>query len=627
MKRALIVEDNPDAVELFRIALEGSGVQCQIVMDGDAAIGAVDATVPDLVLLDLHLPGASGVEVLRHIRGDTRLMATKVVILTAHPEMLSDDEKADRILIKPISLNALRRLVDDVLGDEEMLPVQTSAIEVVEMPEAWGEDRVLESLCDGVLIFDHLWKCVYANPAAGRLLDLTLKDIVGGNLDSMLGGTSRSDAWVAICAMLDGHECAGSLWWGKHSLSTSVSKVGDTRVIIVRDIGGEIEEQRAVNALFAVATHELRTPLAVIKNFADLMVETKDAGSLRDYAQRVRSNAAYLILLVNNLLDHARLTANEMRLMIARLKPCALIDEVEYMMAVLADEKKLELSFRVDAAVPKELMGDEQHLKQILINLVSNGIKFTDEGQVNVLIYMHDDAHWAIAVEDTGCGIAPAAQSKIFKPFRVGENPATRKSVGAGLGLSIVKHLVDLMQGTITLTSEVGKGTKFIVVLPLAKESAVEERQLAVVIEDNVDLRQLWSRELRDAGLRVVEAETYESGMAALEAEIPSAVILDLRLGELSTATGAVLLEKMQADVRFANTQVVICTAYPSAAENLRGYSQLLIKPVGLYRFREVCAALAKPQPSDLLQSRMAPEDSRFWTARVRGGIDKARET
>jgi signal transduction histidine kinase len=136
-------------------------------------------------------------------------------------------------------------------------------------------------------------------------------------------------------------------------------------------------------------------------------------------------------------------------------------------MGMLAQGKDLELTMDIADDVPPVLFGDSQRLYQILINLVSNGIKFTDEGAVHVRVCMPDAEHWALEVSDTGRGIPEAAQADVFLPFLQADDPITRKHGGAGLGLSIVQQLVSLMDGEIELESKVGRGSTIRVTLPL----------------------------------------------------------------------------------------------------------------------------------------------------------------
>jgi signal transduction histidine kinase len=136
-------------------------------------------------------------------------------------------------------------------------------------------------------------------------------------------------------------------------------------------------------------------------------------------------------------------------------------------MNVLAQAKGLNLSASIAPEVPPTLHGDPDRLQQVLVNLVSNAIKFTQAGAVQIRFYCPDPSHWAMEVSDTGPGIPPEAQSYIFEPFRQVDGSMTRVHTGAGLGLSIVKHLVTLMEGQVTLDSEVGRGSIFTVCLPL----------------------------------------------------------------------------------------------------------------------------------------------------------------
>jgi signal transduction histidine kinase len=153
--------------------------------------------------------------------------------------------------------------------------------------------------------------------------------------------------------------------------------------------------------------------------------------------------------------------------------PRKLIGNVQSAMSILAENKGLKLTSEVVDDVPPVLLGDSQRLYQILINLVSNGIKYTEQGTVHVRVYTPDRDHWVLEVSDTGCGIPVAARTDIFLPFLQADEPIRREHRGAGLGLSIVQQLVILMDGEIELESEVGRGSTFRVVLPLISQPDV----------------------------------------------------------------------------------------------------------------------------------------------------------
>jgi signal transduction histidine kinase len=187
----------------------------------------------------------------------------------------------------------------------------------------------------------------------------------------------------------------------------------------------------------------------------------------RTITAEVIDSTQYLTNLVEELLDQAQVETGRVTL---RLSPFALkdlVDQVEAKMRVLAQAKGLALTFDIAAEMSPLLLGDQHRLQQILVNLVSNAIKFTGAGAVAVRFYRPDPEHWAMQVSDTGPGIPKEAQAYIFEPFRQVDGSVTQEHKGTGLGLSIVKQLATLMGGQITLESEVGQGSTFTAVLPL----------------------------------------------------------------------------------------------------------------------------------------------------------------
>jgi signal transduction histidine kinase len=239
-------------------------------------------------------------------------------------------------------------------------------------------------------------------------------------------------------------------------------------VAVLRDVTREVELQRARDSLFAVAAHELRTPLNAIINFAKLMQDgVVPPHMYQETVTRIMTNAERLLVLANNLLERARLEAGEVRLNVESFDPAALVREVQDVMDVLAREKGLTLESHVEEDVPSTLRADRRQLHQVLVNLVGNAIKFTDEGSVKIRVHIPDAKHWSLEVSDTGNGIPREARSRIFEPFELAEDPVTRRQAGAGLGLSIAKQMVTLMGGEMGLSSEVGKGSTFTVTLPL----------------------------------------------------------------------------------------------------------------------------------------------------------------
>jgi signal transduction histidine kinase len=183
---------------------------------------------------------------------------------------------------------------------------------------------------------------------------------------------------------------------------------------------------------------------------------------------KIVAGVEQLLSFINNLLGQAQIEAGKIVFNIESFAPVELFETMRATTSMLAQAEGLKLISNVAPDMPATVSGDFYWLRQILTNLVSNAVRFTEQGTVQVHIYQADDDCWAIQVSDTGCGIPAEAQFYIFDAFRQVDGSVTRKQrAGSGLGLSIVKQLTTLMGGQVTLTSEVGKGSTFTVLLPL----------------------------------------------------------------------------------------------------------------------------------------------------------------
>jgi PAS domain S-box-containing protein len=340
-------------------------------------------------------------------------------------------------------------------------------------------EAILDSTADGIIVFDDIGIATVANPSVADLLEHPAKEIVGRDFETLMAGEVSDEDREMIGHLLHGEEMnrpSIKFEWGEKTLSASVAPVhletGEDvgTVAVFRDFTLEAEIDRMKSTFVSIASHELRTPLNAILGYTEMLKEGVygDLSERQEGAmERLMANTSHMLGLVNNLLDRARIEAGTLKLNISPFSPTNLIDGVIGVMDVMAQNKGLELTSSVAEDVPSALTGDWQRLHQILINFANNAIKFTEAGGVDVRIYMHDRDYWAIAVSDTGIGIPKHAQEFIFEPFRQVDESATREYGGAGLGLSIVKQLVEMMGGWIELESEEGKGSTFTVVLPL----------------------------------------------------------------------------------------------------------------------------------------------------------------
>ena len=259
----------------------------------------------------------------------------------------------------------------------------------------------------------------------------------------------------------------------------------------------------AKGEFLATMSHEIRTPLNGIIPLLDLVMGTKLAPDQREYIGTAFGSAKQLLSIVDDILDFSKLDANKLELENVGLNLKELVDSVTRLMGRAAESKGLKLSVTIDPNVRLAARGDATRLRQVLTNLVSNAIKFTERGGVIVQVTKRSEnrtqTELLFAVKDTGIGIAPAAQGKLFKEFSQADNSTTRSFGGTGLGLSICKRIVELMGGQIGVKSEPGRGSIFWFTAPLGKavgdvqpgRSEIENARALLVSGDQAMLQRL----------------------------------------------------------------------------------------------------------------------------------------
>lgn len=223
----------------------------------------------------------------------------------------------------------------------------------------------------------------------------------------------------------------------------------------------------------ATMSHELRTPLNAIIGYSEIILAgmTGDLNEEQDdYQNRVLQNAEHLLEMINDLLDLTKIESGRIELKDSEIAIEDLVNSTVFQMQGLAKEKSIQLSGNIMEDMPRIIIGDGQRLKQIFINLISNAIKFTEHGEVTFSVSKVDEGNWQLVVSDTGVGIPSHALEYIFDEFRQADSSSRRVFGGTGLGLAIVKRLVVLMGGKISVDSELGKGSTFVVRLPLVTE-------------------------------------------------------------------------------------------------------------------------------------------------------------
>lgn len=228
----------------------------------------------------------------------------------------------------------------------------------------------------------------------------------------------------------------------------------------------------AKSNFLANMSHEIRTPLNGIIGMLSLMLKTELNQVQKEYVVNVHKFSNALLGTLNDVLDYAKLERGAFFLDPTRCKLNQVIHEVEALMSPLLFDKNIELGIKIDASVPEYLIVDGGRIKQILINLIHNAIKFTEAGEINLVVAMvPEKTQLIIDLKDTGIGMDSEQIRRVFEPFVQGESSTARKFGGSGLGLTIVREIVELMEGTIDINSALGKGAHFKIVLPITYET------------------------------------------------------------------------------------------------------------------------------------------------------------
>ncbi len=423
-------------------------------------------------------------------------------------------------------------------------------------------------------------------------------------------------------------------------------------------VKNETELQHAKNAaesanhaksdFLANMSHEIRTPMAAVLGYADRMLEPDQQPSDRlDCVNTIRRNAEHLLAVINDILDLSKIEAGEMVTETISCSPCRIICDLTSVMRVKAGEKHLQLEMKIDGSIPRQIQSDPTRLRQILINLIGNAVKFTEAGWVRLVIRLTGadtpDPHLCFEVTDSGIGMSPEQLSCLFKPFAQADTSTTRRFGGTGLGLWISKRFAEMLGGQLTVESAVGRGSQFLVRIPTGSLAGIplierctesmddsestHQPQGAhrlhgriLLVDDGPENRDLLSYYLRQAGADVTFAENgllaVEKALASLSAKTPfDLIFMDMQMPEMD---GYAATAKLRS--KGYTGPIVALTAHAMATDRdkclMSGCTDYLSKPARKPQLLEMATRFLRLTPTlPIIKSNVDDEAVRMFLA------------
>ena len=513
----MVVDDNPSNLKLLMDILSYEGYKVRVVNGGDLALRSVAYKIPDLIILDIKMPDIDGYEVCRRLKKEEKSCEIPVIFISALNDIedkvkgfdlgavdyISKPFQPKEVLFRVKNHLQLRNLQMQLEITNTMLIAELAERKLMEDVLFKEKERLkitLLSVGDGVISTNNSGKIEIVNEVAQELLGWSQEEARGqcfGEIFHIINVVTREKCENSVQKVIDTGRIIGvathSLLIAKNGterhIADSAAPIKDENgnmtgvVLVFRDVTEEMKKQEEVikskeEAAFANAansaksqflanmSHEIRTPMNGFLGMIQLMEMTELTEEQKEYMTSVRISSDALLNIINDILDYTKIEVGKMKLEKIVFNLRRVINDVVSLFQLSAVGKGLKMGVFIEQDVPEEFIGDPFRLRQVISNLIGNAVKFTNEGQIDLIVRKMEvnptnKVKVSFVVKDTGVGIPEEKRDILFKSFSQVDNSNTRQYGGAGLGLVIAKSLLELMEGEISVESKEGQGSSF----------------------------------------------------------------------------------------------------------------------------------------------------------------------
>jgi len=544
MAKILIIDDDKIIRERLQKLLSLEGYETLVAENGINGLKLMRENKPDVVLLDIKMPGVEGPEVLQEIKGGAEEVATaEVIVITGHG----------------------------------------------------GIDTAIEALKGGA--FGYIQKPI-----------------------------EFDELEIEIRKALEKQEMQRKINGYVHNLEHAVTELKKAKS------RAEVANQ-SKSQFLATVSHEIRTPMTAILGFVDLLKGTALNDKQSEYLDTILSSSQTLLTILNDILDISKVEAGELKIEHIDFNLQHLLDDMVKFIKLRLKGKPIQISFSMGKDVPVNLEGDPTRIRQILLNLLNNAVKFTEEGEIGLSVNLEkrpDDERRVLrfAVTDTGIGIPRDKRESIFDTFTQVDMSTTRKYGGTGLGLAICRKLVKLMNGEIWVESETGKGSRFIFTVEFKEKPRLIDRDIAplskadlkdkkvLIVDDNQPGRQLFCSFCEEVAMKVHPVSSAQEALTWLsdqeqKGELPDIILVDIMMPDID---GYGFIRNVKMNPSYGGIKLVALSSIRQVGLTSQmqesGFDAFLTKPIQQKEvFNVICAVLGdKRDGGQIITRHMAEE-------------------